>query len=74
MSKRLYNKYGAAVGEHADFISNTMMAAAKTVMEYGKENDLDLRDVAGFADGFVSMEAAYYIIKNGIELKKAESK
>ncbi len=72
MRKRLYNKYGAAVGDDVTDIERIMQDASNEVLKYCDENNLDLRDALSVSKSMVDIMFAGHILKEAFKMKKEE--
>lgn len=72
MKKRLYNKYGAAIGDDVTHIERIMQDASNEVTKYCLDNNLDLRDANSICKSMVDIMFVDDIIREGIKIKKEE--
>lgn len=72
MKKRLYNHYGAAVGDEVTDIERIMQDATNQVTKYCLENNLDLRDANSICKNMVDIMFAHVTLKEGFRIKKEE--
>lgn len=72
MKTRLYNKYGAAIGDDVTFIDRIMQGATDKVTKHCLDNNLDLRDAHSIAVSAVDIAFAHPILKEGFRIKKEE--
>jgi hypothetical protein len=70
MKKRLYNKYGAAIGDDVTDLERIMQDASNQATKYCLDNNLDLRDAHSVCVSMVDIMFSYNIIKDAIKLKK----
>jgi intein-encoded DNA endonuclease-like protein len=72
MKKRLYNHYGAAVGDEVTDIERIMQDASNQVTKYCLDNNLDLRDANSICKTMVDIMFADVHIREGLRIKKNE--
>ena len=74
MKKRLYNKYGAAIGDNVTDIERIMKDASNEVTKYCLDNNLDLRDANSICKNMVDIMFADIILKEGFRIKGNEGR
>lgn len=72
MKKRLYNEYGAAIGDEVNHIDRIMQDASNEVTKYCLDNNLDLRDANSICKNTVDIMFAHPILKEGLRIKDEE--
>jgi hypothetical protein len=74
MPKRLYNKYGAGVTEHARKIGKIMDNAMEEVSKYTRKHDLDTRDLSSWCIIAVINATSHLTLERAIRMKRLEDK
>ena len=72
MKKRLYNHYGAAVGDDVTNLERIMEDASNEALKYCDENNLDLRDAKSVCISMIDIMFAGHTLKEAFRLKKEE--
>jgi hypothetical protein len=72
MKKRLYNKYGAAIGDDVTDLERIMQDASNQATKYCLDNNLDLRDAHSVCVSMVDIMFACATLREGFRIKEEE--
>ena len=70
--KRLYNQYGAAVGEDAFAIQTFINRATDDIIGYVLKQNIDLRDAQNWSLGCLSVGFSEAILRKAVAMRQSE--
>ena len=70
--KRLYNQYGAAVGEDAFAIETFINRAADDIIGYVLKQNIDLRDAQNWSQCCLSVRFSEAILCKAVAMRQSE--